>query len=165
MDSKELKPVNPKGNQSYVFFGRTDAEAETPKLWPHNVKSWLIGKESDPGKDWGQEEKGATEDEMAGRHHWLNGHEFEQIPGDDEGQRSLVCYSPWGCRESDTTEGLNNKVDWSHPGSSIHGISQARILEYVAVFFSRGSSQPREQTHVSCISGGFFTPEPQGKPP
>ena len=105
---KEIKTVNPKGNQPWIFIGRTDAEAEAPVLWPPVVKNWLTGKDPDAGKDWGQEEKGMTEDEMIGWHHWLNGHEFEQTPGDSEGQGSLVCCSPWGCKELDMTEGLNN---------------------------------------------------------
>ena len=94
LDSKEIKVVNPKGNQPWIFIGRTDAEA--PILWPPDVKSWLIGKELDVGKDWRQEEKGVTEDEMFGWHHQFNGHEFEQTQGDSEGQGSLACYSPWG---------------------------------------------------------------------
>ena len=85
LDGKEIKPINPKGNQSWVFIGRPDAEAEAPVIWPPDVKSQLIGKYPDAGKDWGQKEKGATEDEMVGWHHWLNGHEFKQIPGDSEG--------------------------------------------------------------------------------
>ena len=92
LDSKEIKPINPKGNQSWIFMGRTEA----PVLWPPDVKNWLIGKDPDAGKDWGQEEKGETEDEMVGWHHRLNGHEFEQASGDGEGQGSLVCCSPWG---------------------------------------------------------------------
>ena len=79
LDCKEIQPVNPKGNQSWIFIGRTDAEAEAPTLWPTDVKNWLIGKDPDPRKDRRQEEKGTTEDEMAGWHHWLNGHEFEQL--------------------------------------------------------------------------------------
>ena len=98
---KEIKTVSPKENQSWIFIGRTDAEAEAPILWPPDVKSWLTGKDTDAGKDWGQEKKGVTEGEMVGRHYWLNGHEFEQTPGDGEGQGSLVCYSPWGRKESD----------------------------------------------------------------
>ena len=102
-DHKEIKPVNPKGNQSCVFIGRTNVEAETLILWPPDAKSWLIWKDLNAGKDWGQEEKGVTEDEMIGWHHWLNGHEFEQTLGDSEGQGSLVCCSPWDCKESDMT--------------------------------------------------------------
>ena len=108
LDCKEIQPVHPKGNQSWIFVGRTDADAETPILWPPGAKNWLIGKDPDAGKDWRQEEKWMTEDEMVGWHHQLNGHEFEQAPGDSEGQGGLVCRSPWGCKELDTTEQLNN---------------------------------------------------------
>ena len=90
-DSKEIKPVNPKGNQPWMFIGRIDVEAEAPILWPPDAKSWLIGKDPDAEKDWGREEKGTTEDEMVGWHHWCNGHEFEQTPGDGEGQGILEC--------------------------------------------------------------------------
>ena len=96
LDCKEIKPVNPKGIQSWIFFGRTDAEAEASILWPPDGKSWLIGKDPDAGKDWRQEEKETTEDEMVGWHHQLNGHESEQTPGDSEGQGSLVCCGPLG---------------------------------------------------------------------
>ena len=95
LDSKEIKQVNPKGNQSWIFIGRTDAEAEAPKLWPLDEKNWLIGKDPDARKDWRQE-KGAAEDEMVGWPHWLDGHEFDQAPGDSEGQRSLAGCSLWG---------------------------------------------------------------------
>ena len=108
LDCKEVKPINPKGNQSWIFIGRTDAEAEAPILWSPDAQSWLTGKDPDAGKDWRQEEKGMTEDEMVGWHHWLNWHEFEQAPGDGEGQGSLACCSPWSCKESDMTERLNN---------------------------------------------------------
>ena len=101
LDSQEIKPVYPKVNQPLIFIGRTEAEA--PILWPPDGKSHLIGKDPDPGKHWGQEEKKATEDEMVGWHHQLNGPESEQTPGDSERQASLVCYSPWGHKESDTT--------------------------------------------------------------
>ena len=110
LDSKEIKPVNPKGNQSWIFTAKTDAEAEAPRLWLPNVKRRLIGKSPEAGKDWGQEKKPATEDEMVGWHHQLNGHELEQAPGVGDGQGSLVCCSPWGCKESDTAEQLNNKL-------------------------------------------------------
>ena len=103
LDSKEIKLVNPKGNQPWMFIGRTDAEAEAPKLWLLDVKSWLIGKDPNAGKGWGQEEKIATENEMVGWHYWFNGHEFEQTQGGSEGQRSLVCCSLWIHKESDTT--------------------------------------------------------------
>ena len=101
LDSKEIKPVNPKANQSWIFIGRTDVEAETPILWPPDVESWLIWKDPDAGKDWGQEEKGTTEDEMVGWHHSLNGHEFEQTRGGSEGQGSW-CAAVHGVAESDT---------------------------------------------------------------
>ena len=107
LDCKEIQPVHPKGDQSWVFIGRTDAEAGTPILWPPHAKNWLIGKDPDAGRDWGQEEKGTTEDEMAGWHHWLDGREFEWAPGVGDGQGGLVCYDSWGCKESDTTERLN----------------------------------------------------------
>ena len=103
LDCKEIKPVNPEGNQPWVFIGRADAEAEAPVLWPPDVKSWLIWKDPDAGKDWRQEDEGMTEDEMVGWHHWLNVHESEQALGDGKGQRSLACSSPWGRKESDMT--------------------------------------------------------------
>ena len=105
LDCKEIQSVHPKGDQSWVFIGRTDTKAETPILLPPDVKNWLIGKDSDAGKDWGQEEKGTTESEMVGWHHWLNGHElsklWESVMDREE------CYSPWGHKELDTTEWLN----------------------------------------------------------
>ena len=109
---KEIQPIHSKEDQSWVFFGRNDAKAETPVLWPPHVKSWLIGKDSDAGRDWGQEEKGTTEDEMAGWHHRLNGREFEWTPGVGDGQRGLACCNSWGHKESDTTERLNWLTDW-----------------------------------------------------
>ena len=113
LDWKESQPVHPKGDQSWVFFGRTDAEAETPILWPPDVKSWLIGKDPDAGKDWGQEEKGTTEDKMVGWHHWLNGHGFGWTPGVGDGRGGLECCGSWGCEKLDTTEWLNwlNSID------------------------------------------------------
>ena len=107
LDCKEIQPVHSKGDQSWVFFGRNDAKAETPVLWPPHAKGWLIGKDSDAGRDWGQEEKGTTEDEMAGWHHWLDGRESEWTPGLSDGQGGLACCDSWGCKESDTTEQLN----------------------------------------------------------
>ena len=106
LDYKEIKPVNPKGNQLWLFIGRSDAKTEAPIIWAPDAKSQLIRKDPDAGKDWRQE-KGTTEDEMVGWHHWLNGHEFMQAPGVGEGQGSLVCCSPWGHKESDTTDWLN----------------------------------------------------------
>ena len=107
LDCKKIQPVHSKGDQSRVFFGRTDVKAETPVLWPPHAKSWLIGKDSDAGRDWGQEEKGTTEDEMAGWHHWLYGREFEWTLGVGDGQRGLACCNSWGHKELGTTERLN----------------------------------------------------------
>ena len=107
LDCKEIQPVHSEGDQSWVFFGRNDAKAETPVLWPPHAKSWLIGKDSDVGRDWGQEEKGMTQDEMAGWHHRLDGHEFVWTLGDGDGQGGLACCDSWGRRESDTAERLN----------------------------------------------------------
>ena len=107
LDCKEIQLVHSERDQSWVFFGRNDAKAESPVFWPHHAKSWLIGKHSDAGKDWGQEKKGTAEDEMAGWHHWLNGCECEWAPGVSDGQGGLVCWDSWGGKESDTTELLN----------------------------------------------------------
>ena len=106
LDSKEIQPVHPKGNQSWIFTGRTDAEAEAPILWPPDGENWPIGKDPDAGKDWSGEEKRTIEDEMAGWHHRLDGHEFEWTPGVGDGQGGLVCCDSWGRKESDTTERL-----------------------------------------------------------
>ena len=107
LDCKEIQPVHSKGDQSWVFIGRTDVEAETPILWPPDLKNWLLGKDPDTGKDWRWEEKGTTEEEMVEWHHRLDGHESEQAPGVGDGQGSLACCSPWGHKESDTTKKLN----------------------------------------------------------
>ena len=107
LDCKEIQSVHPKGDQSWIFIGRNDVEAEAPTLWPADAKNWLTGKDPDAWKDWKQEEKGTTEDEMVGWHHWLNGCEFEYTPGIGDGQGGLVCCSPWARKESDTTEWLN----------------------------------------------------------
>ena len=115
LDSKEIKPVNPKGNQPWRFTERIDAEAEATILWPPDLKNWLIAKDPDAGKDWRQEEKGKTEDEMVGWYHWLDAHEFEQPPGVGDGQGSVACCSPWGCKESNMTEWLNWLTDAEAP--------------------------------------------------
>ena len=107
LDCKDSQPVHFEGNQPWDFFGRNDAKAETPVLWPPHVKSWLIGKDSDDGRDWGQEKKGTTEDEMAGWHHWLDGREFQWTLGVGDEQGDLVCCDSWCRKESDMTERLN----------------------------------------------------------
>ena len=107
LDCKEIQPVHSEGDQPSDFFGRNNAKAETPVLWPLHAKSWLIGKDSDAGRDWGQEEKGTTEDEMTGWHHWLDGRESEWTPGVGNGQGGLACCDSWGHKEPDTTERLN----------------------------------------------------------
>ena len=123
LDCKEIQPVLPEGNQSWIFTGRIDVEAETPILWPPDAKSRLIRKDPDGRKDWRQEEKGTTEDEMVEWHHWLNGHEFEQAPGVGDGQGSLACCSPWGCEELDMTERLN----WAE---LITGVQPLKIVNH-----------------------------------
>ena len=160
LESKEIKTINPKGNQSWIFIGRADAEAEAPILWPADVKSQLTGKDPEGGKDWTQEEKGPTEDEMVGWHPRLNGHEFEQVPGVGDGQRSLACWSPWGCKDSDMIEWLNwtealekSSETESHSVMSDslqpHGLyipwnSPGQNTGVVVFPFFRGSFQPRD---------------------
>ena len=125
LDSKEIQPVHPKGNQSWIFTGKTEAEAKTPILWPPDVKNWLIWKDPDAGKDWRQAEQGMTENEMIGGHHQLYGYEFEQAPGVCDGQGSLACCNPWGSqtvRHDQATE-LNWKsvaLSWSLNRSLVH---------------------------------------------
>ena len=133
---KEIKPVNPKGNQPWIFIGRTDAEAETPILWPPDTKSQLIGKDPDTGKDWGQKAKGATEDEMVEWHHWLNEHEFEQTSGDSNRQGILTCCSSWGRKELDTTWWPNTHTQtrqrtdlWTQWGKEREGLIE-RVRSY-----------------------------------
>ena len=123
LDCKDIQPVNPKGNQFWIFIGRTDVEAETPIFWPPDEKNWLIGKDPDAGKSWRQKEKGMTDDEIAEWHHRLNGHEFEQSSGVVDGQRSLACCSPWGQKESDTTELLN----WTEASSEDNSLQLKHI--------------------------------------
>ena len=114
LDCKEIQPVHSEGDQPWDFFGRSDAKAETPVLWPPHTKSWLIGQDSDVERDWGQDEKGMAEDEMAGWHHWLDGRESEWTPGVGAGQGGLACCNLWGRKESDTTERMNwTELKWS----------------------------------------------------
>ena len=145
MDCKEIKPVNAKGNQSWIFIGRTDAEAEAPILWPSDAKNWLIGKDSDAGEDWRQEEKGTTGDEMVGWHHQLDGHEFEQALGVGDGLVSLVCWSPWGWKESDTTERLN-EMNWTKLMSALNS--------YFLKRFSNNKKMSSMFTQIFTISSG-----------
>ena len=113
LDCKEIQPVHPKGDQSWDFFGRNDAKAETPVLLPPHAKSWLLGEDSDAGRDWGQEEKGMTEDEIVGWHHQLNVREFVWTPRVGDGQGGLVCCNSWGRKELDTTEQLKwTELNW-----------------------------------------------------
>ena len=140
LDSK-IKPINPKGNKPWIFIGRTDAEAEAPVFWPPSVKSWLIGKDTDAGIDWGQEEKGMTEDEMVGWHHWLSRREFEQAPGVGDGQGNLECCSPWDHKESDSTERVNNNmspiflfISWIVVLSINESLVSVQLLSLVQLF-------------------------------
>ena len=140
LDWKEIQPVHPKGNQSWIFIGRTDVEGETPILWPPDVKSWLTWKDPDAEKDWKWEEKGTTEDEMVGWHHWLDGNEFEKTLGIVDAQGGLACCSPWGRKELDTTEQLN----WTE--------IQLRwmTLSLLRLFFS----EYKKNAHVEhCVQG------------
>ena len=127
LSCKEIQPVHPKGNQSWIFIGRTDAEAETPVLGLPDAKNRLMWKDPDVGKDWRQEKKGITEDEMVGWDHRCNGHEFEEAPGVCDGQRGLACCSPWGHKESDTTKRLNwtDYGDWAFRGKMEHSLGKA----------------------------------------
>ena len=124
LDCKEIQPVHHKGNQSWIFIGRTDAEAETPVLWPPDAKNWLTGKDPDAVKDWRREDKETTEDEMVGWYHRLVAHEFEQAPGVGDGQGSLACYSPWGHKESDMTGQLNWTDLWDYQVCDVQYFSE-----------------------------------------
>ena len=134
LDCKEIQPVHSEGDQPWDFFGRNDAKAETPVLWPPHAKVWLIGKDSDAGRDWGQEEKGMTEDERAGWHHWLDGHESEWTPGVGDGQGGLACCDSWGRKELDTTEQLN----WTEVNtfSGIWGIHSQILIRLTVKYFA-----------------------------
>ena len=135
LDCKEIQLVHSKGDWSWVFFGRNDAKAETPVLWPPHVKSWLIGKDSDAERDWGQEEKGTTEDEMVGWHHRLDGCEFEWSPVAGDGQGGLACCDSWGCKELDTTERLNwtdvKEGRGNKEPDSIPGPGRSHMLQFM----------------------------------
>ena len=143
LDCKEIQPVHPKGDQSCVFNGRTDVEAETPSLWPPDAKSWLIWKDPNAVKDWEQEEKGMTEDEMVRWHHRLNGPEFSWIPGLGDGQGCLACCSSWGHKESDTTEQLNwTELNWLVRRLALTSHAFVNIIYYriiINIFINCGS--------------------------
>ena len=136
LDCKEIQPVHPKGDQSWVFIGRTDAEAETPILWAPHAKTWLIGKDPDAERDWGQEEKGTTEDKMAGWHHWLDAHEFGWTLEVGDGQGGLASCDSWGCKESDTTEWLNWTELIPPMRLSLQGLSKCRDASLSNLCFS-----------------------------
>jgi len=149
LDCKEIQPVHSEGDQPWDLFGRNDAKAETPVLRPPHAKSWLIGKDSDAGKDWGQEEKGTTEDEMAGWHHWLDGHESEWSPGIGDGQGGLACCDSWGRKKPDTTEWLNwTELNWIN----YKGKEHEKECMYVCVY-------THTHTHTHTTESFCYTPE------
>ena len=128
LDCEEIQPVHPKGNQPWIFIGRTDAEAESLILWPCDTKNWFIGKDPDAGKDWRQEEKGTTENEIVRWYHQLDGYECEQDPGVGDGQGILMSCSPWGLKELDMTEQLNWLTEWSYWKQSTH------LMQYLSKY-------------------------------
>ena len=163
LDCKEIKPVHPKGNQPWIFIGRTDVEAAALVLWPPDAKSQLIRKNSNAGKDWRQEEKGTTEGKMVGWHHWLHRHEFEQTPGDGEGDG---C-SPWGCKESNMTERLNNSnkcplSQWCHPtiSSSVAPFSSCP-QSFSSILSPTHQLRCRIQVEPPCPMVRVLLPEPR----
>jgi len=144
LNCKEIQPVHPKEDNSWVFIGRTDVEAETPIFWPPDAKSWLIGKNPDAGKDWGQEEKGMTEDEMVGWHHRLNGHGFGWTLGVGNGQEGLAYFGSWGCKELDMTEWLNWTEDWlSHSKNLLQHYWENEVIDnYVSIQWCDSNEKP-----------------------
>ena len=156
LNCKDIQPVHPKGNRSWIFIGRTDAEAETPILWPSDVKNLLVGKDPDAGKDWRQEEKGMTEEEMVGWHHQLNGHESEWTPGVGDGQGGLACCSPCGGKESDTTERLNwtelteiQKFLPSHLLLEQKGMNKSLSLKCIIIDYISPHNKPVQETKIT----------------
>ena len=154
---KGIEPVHSEGDQPWDFFGRNDAASETPVLWPPHVKSWLIGKDSDAGRDWGQEEKGMTEDAMAGWHHWLDGCESGWTLGNGDGQGGLACCNSWGSKESDMTEWLNWLTDWPifpnpHP-QFWQPLCILSIYEFFGFFLIL---QIKEKMQYLCFSELFY---------
>ena len=152
LDWKDIQPVHPKGNQSWIFFGRTDAEAKAPVFWPSDAKSWVIGKHPHAGKDWRQEEKGITEDEMVGWHHQLHGHECEQAPGVGDEQGSLACCSPWGHRV--LRHNWATELNWKNKRS--RGRQRMRWLDSITNSMNMISEQTPEdsegQGSLACCS-------------
>ena len=162
LDCKEIKPVHPKGNQSWIFIERTDAEVEALIVWPPDWKNWLLGKDPDAGKDWSQEEKGTTEDEMVGWHHQLNEHEFKQTPGDGEGLGGLACCSPWGSKESAMTEPLNNNNGYAWELSEFPKVKW-NLFSCVWLFVTPWTIQSVEFSRPEYWSGQPF-PSPRDLP-
>ena len=156
LDCKEIQQVHPKGNQPWVFIGRTDAEAEAPNLWPPDVKNLLIWKDPDAGKDWRWEEKETTEDEMVGWNHQLNEREFRQVLGDSEGEGTLACCSPWGYKELDIAELLNNKSIclriWIYTYGYIYTQSLSESQIYPVFLFAK-SGNPKSKHYVQILTG------------
>ena len=152
LNCKEIQPVHPKGDHSLVFTGRTDVEAETAVLWPSDAKIWLIWKDPDAGKDWGQEEKGTTKDEMVGCHHQINGHEFGETPGVCDGQGGLVFCGPWGCNELDTTQRLNlTEIKWKHFPCT--RIGRLNIVDSTHKVVYRQCNPHQNLNIIFCING------------
>ena len=175
LDWEEIQPVHPKGNQSWLFIRRTDAEAETPVLWPPDAKNWLIGKDTDAGKDWRPEKKGTTEDENVGWHHQLNGHEFEQAPEVGDGQGNLAFCSPWGHKESDTTKWLNWTeisflTEWNElcsqfyfsPAKKSHLCNENYVLNYKLL--SPWATGPSLSLNLTNLTKLAVIPQPVVKP-
>ena len=144
-DSQEFQPVHPKGNQSWIYTGRTDVEAETPILWPPDAKSWLIWKDPDAGKDWRRKEKGMTEDEMVGWHDWLNGHEFEWTLGVGDGQGGLACCSPW------VTKSWTQLSNWTKLNSNVVVTSYLLLLNFWSATPSQSDSTPTNWLSVGSV--------------
>ena len=156
LDCKEIQLVHSKGDSPWDFFGRNDAKAETPVLWLPHAKSWLIGKDSDDGRDWGQEEKGMTEDEMAGWHHWLDGPESGWTPGVGDGQGGLACCDSWGRKESDTTERLNwtELIPWEWYSS--HSFSNVWTIFIVWINSKNGKTSGKHLLTLPAIETPDF---------
>jgi len=150
LDCKEVQPVHPKGDQSWLFIGRTDAKAETPVVWPPHAMSWLTGKDSDAGRDWGQEEKGTREDEMARWHHQLDGYEFEWTPGVGDGQGGLACCNSWGCKLSETTERLNwTELNWMIYGKEDK--NRRSLGSYLSIYFFKSLRVNNNSDHNGLV--------------